>query len=617
MRIDAEEGDKENVSRLVGGGVPSTSYLQRGDGARNNAASNAAAYKSTRSAPRAGGDVKVPLSFLFFFSGLGARVTGSQHWLFSPSLSLAFLSFLLKKTQQCLVSYSAGAADAARLASRGSRGGEVKDGSAANCAPVAAAPLDVDVRRQRQQKQPEQQPAAAAAETTPAPLRRRVEWHAEADEPEMETPLTQQQQQHRKSRSRDTVSESSAVVCFLLDLFSWRDPPLSLLALAAFSAALHFLARSSSSPLSASSLTLVSHLVSALSEKSPVALLCHLALFDLGVNSLRGLVSEGLRERGTLSGSVAEAATAAAAASAVRGLCSLRDAALNPRDPKAALRTAVALVAASCFFGGGGGGGGGRGAVIGIGLLKELVKVAAVSAFYSCFAAGAAWRWWPRRKQRSSSSSSSRRRPPTLLRPDLGAAASFLSERASSSLSLCAEKTGISALTEFFSSLVELSLGTRVALGSLAAAVAWRLSAWSTRGAAALLLLLFARAHVFGEKASKEMARRAMRHPVLASARKGCAAWGSAARERVMMRRRRRREEEEEEEFFEEERGEHERRGRGRGVVCASELYSSRLQAAANAQEQQRQRQQQQQMFPHSSRPALRRGAGGQGGGIR
>jgi hypothetical protein len=425
----------------------------------------------------------------------------------------------------------------------------------------------------------------------------------------METPLTQQQQQQQRRRreSRNTFPESSAVACFLLDLFSWRDPPLSLLALAAFSAALYFL---SSSPLFASSsssspLPFASRLVSSLFEKPLLTLLCPLALFDLGVNSLRGLVSEELRERGALSGSVVESAAISAAASVVRGLCSLRDAALNPRDPKTALRTAAALVAASCLFGSG------KGKGLGVGLLKELFAVVAVSAFYSCFAAGAAWRWWPRRERPPRRRS--RPRPPLLLRPDLGAAASLLSERASSSLSFAAEKTGVAALADFCSSFTGLSLGTRIALGSLAAAVAWRLSAWSTRGAAILLLLLFARAHVFGEKASQEMTRRAMRHPVLASARKGCAALGSAARERVMMRRRRR---EEEEEFFEDEEEEEEeddeggeRRGRrGReAVVGASELYSSRLQAAANAQEQQR-------LFPHSSRPAFRRG---QGGGIR
>ena len=454
----------------------------------------------------------------------------------------------------------------------------------------------------------------AAAETTPAPPPRRVEWEENDDDDELETPLTQLQQQQR-SRKRNRSSES-AVACFFLDLFSWRDPPLSLLALAAASAALFF-SLSSSSPLTAwaaSSAPLLSHLASALFDKSLLTLLCHLALFDLGVNSLRSLISEKLRERGDLSGSVVEAAAATAAASMVRCLCSLRDAVLNPRDPKAALRTALLLAAGSCLLGSGGGGK--SSSVVTVGFLKEVLNVAAVSGFYLGFAAGAAWRWWPRKKERSSSSSSSssslsssRRSPRPILRPDdLSAAASLAARKLSASISFAARKTGLAAMAEVFASLVALSLGTRVALGSLAAAVAWRLSAWSARGAALLLLLLFARAHVFGEKASREMTRRAMRHPVMASARKGCAALGSAARERVTMRRRRRREAEEEAEaFFEEE--EEGDGGRGRGLGAGtSDLYSSRLQEAANDALQQHQ-QQKQQHFRHSSRPAaFRRG---------
>ena len=558
-----------------------------------------------------------------YVSPLSLSLSLSLSLIHTHTHSLLFLSLPpLQKRKQCLVSYTAGAADAAKLASKRGRSGGEANAPAANCASAAAAaaaaPLDVadadadadDDAGRRRRRHPA---PPAAAETTPAPPPRRVEWEENDDDDELETPLTQLQQQQR-SRKRNRSSES-AVACFFLDLFSWRDPPLSLLALAAASAALFF-SLSSSSPLTAwaaSSAPLLSHLASALFDKSLLTLLCHLALFDLGVNSLRSLISEKLRERGDLSGSVVEAAAATAAASMVRCLCSLRDAVLNPRDPKAALRTALLLAAGSCLLGSGGGGK--SSSVVTVGFLKEVLNVAAVSGFYLGFAAGAAWRWWPRKKERSSSSSSSsslsssRRSPRPILRPDdLSAAASLAARKLSASISFAARKTGLAAMAEVFASLVALSLGTRVALGSLAAAVAWRLSAWSARGAALLLLLLFARAHVFGEKASREMTRRAMRHPVMASARKGCAALGSAARERVTMRRRRRREAEEEAEaFFEEE--EEGDGGRGRGLGAGtSDLYSSRLQEAANDALQQHQ-QQKQQHFRHSSRPAaFRRG---------
>jgi len=491
------------------------------------------------------------------------------------------------------VSYTAGAADAAKLSRSGGRsgGGDAKNANSVVVAAAAAAAPSLDAEHLRRRKQ---QPAPAAAETTPAPPRRRVEWESDN---EQETPLTQQQRIPRNNSS----SESSPLVCFLLDLFSWRDPPLSLLALAAFSAALFF-ALSSSSPLSSSwaSKAPVSHLLSAVFEKPPLTLLCHAALFDLGVNSLRGLVSEKLRERGQLSGSCVEKAAMAAASSLVRCLCGLRDAALNPRDPRRALRTALLLVAVSSLnVGGGGGGGKGLAGVFDFVVLKRVFEIAAVSSFYACFVAGAAWRWWPRGKQNE-------RRRPVLLRPDLSSAAASAAGKLSLSCAALAERTSLSALVEAFTSFIaRSSLGTRVALGSSAAVVAWRLSAWSTRGAALLLLLLFARAHVFGEQVSKELTRRAMGHPVLASARKGCAALGSAARERMMMRRQRRRREEEEEEeegFFEDE---VEKR---RGAKVSSELYSSRLQAAALNGSQQ----QQQQVLPHSSRPAaFRRGNSG------
>ena len=585
MRTVAE--DKENASRRGGGLAASTSYLLEKDNVGQQHAPAAAgfAHKSTRFAPR---DVKVRRIHL------AARVT------FLSSLSLThslpvFLSSSSSKTQkQCLVSYTAGAADAAKLASKGgrSKGGDANT-SVVNCASAAAseAPLDVDDvddAGRRRRRHP-------AAETTPAPPLRRVEWEAEE---ELETPLTQQQQ-----RSRKNDASESPLACFVLDLFSWRDSPLSLLALSAVSAALFF-ALSGSSPLHSTWAFVsppVSYLRSALFERPLATLLCHLALFDLGVNSLRGLLSEKLRQRGDLSGSVVEAAAASAAASAVRGLCSLRDAALNPKNPKTALRTAAALL---LLAGSNLGGGSGGSSVVTVGVLGEVSKVSAVSGFYLCFAAGAAWRWWPRTKRTSSSSSSSRRPLPPLRPNDLSVAASLAARKLSNSLALLSEKTKLAALAQLFAELsASSSLGTRVALGSLAACVAWRLSAWGTRGAALLLLLLFARAHLFGDKLSKELTRRAMRHPVLASARKGCAALGSAARERVTMRGRRRREEEEEEEFFEEE----EDRGRGRAAAGASatDLYSSRLQAAVNDARQQRQQQ-----FPHSSRPAFRRGGG-------
>ena len=653
MRKDAEAEDKETASRRGGGIAASTSYLRERDAGQQNAAPAAFAHKSTRfAAPRAGGDVKVRLFDLDAL--LSPTLVTSTHFSHSLTLSLAPLLLPLlplfkkkKKHKQCLVSYTAGAAYAAKLASKGGRGvGEAKHAApaaAANRAASAAAtatPLDVDVDDEARRRQRH----LAAAETTPAPppQRRRVEWEAQEEEQEeLETPLTQQQ--HYRSRRKRASSQHSysPAACFLLDLASWRDPPLSLLALSAFSASLFFFALSSSSPLAAwASSAPVSFLISALFEKrSLLTLLCQVALFDLGVSSLRGLVSENFRERGNLSGSRVEAAASAAAAGAVRRLCSLRDAALNPRDPKVALRTAAALLlllaSSSRFSSGGGNGGSGSGgrsgggggvvlSILSFGVLKQVFKVAAVSGFYLCFAAGAAWRWWPRNEKKNNSSSSSSRRPPLLLlRPDLDAAASLASRELSAFLSLLATKTGLAALVDLLASFADkknlssLSLGTRASLGTLAALVAWRLSPWGARGAALLLLLLFARAHVFGEQASREMARRAaaaaMGHPVLASARKGCAALGSAARERVMARRRRwrRREEEEEEEdedFFEGEEEEEEekhggRAGRGAG---ASDLYSSRLQAASNDVQQQQQLQ-----FPHSSRNAFRRGGGG------
>lgn len=82
--------NKENVSRLRGEGAASTSYLQQGDGDRNNATPNAAAYKSTRFAPRAGGDVKVHSSFFW------RRELQVLFYRFFSFLSLS-LAFLLQK----------------------------------------------------------------------------------------------------------------------------------------------------------------------------------------------------------------------------------------------------------------------------------------------------------------------------------------------------------------------------------------------------------------------------------------------------------------------------------------------------------------------------------------
>ena len=245
-----------------------------------------------------------------------------------------------------------------------------------------------------------------------------------------------------------------------LHLITWVDPFASVLALTAGVAAG----------------VAVRAAATAAARGTLASLLARLALFDLALASLRGLLSSRLR--GTWAGSAGVSAVADGAAAVVRAAASARDALLAPTDPRTALAAGAVLV--------------------GVARTAHLFPWGRVAllGYVGAFAVGGA----------------ARRGGPLAVR-----AAQAARDAASASPPATAWRSA--------------SLRTKAAVIGIVLATAWRAAPWSARADALVVALLFIRAAAL--RPADTEALRARAAPVLASASKTASRLGGRATDLV------------------------------------------------------------------------------------